>query len=87
MASTTPKMRRCGGPNVFCPAGTKLPQLVHSGFYTADPELIPCPPGAWRNFTSVRDPTVPANTPTQEHVVRSATETAATALAKLPLPD
>ena len=46
-------MRYCGGDDVFCPPFTVAPIQVHSGFYTADYLYEVCPPGQWRNLTTL----------------------------------
>lgn len=53
-------MRYCGGDDVFCPPFTVAPIRVHNGFYTADYMYEVCPPGQWRNLTTLsrsNDPT------------------------------
>lgn len=52
--SVSPQMRKCGGDNRYCPPGVVAPIKVHTGFYTADYRLQPCPPGKWRNLTYVK---------------------------------
>mmetsp|Transcript_22127 Transcript_22127/g.33207 ORF Transcript_22127/g.33207 Transcript_22127/m.33207 type:complete len:730 (-) Transcript_22127:1298-3487(-) len=51
IASTSPKQKVCGGPDVYCTANSTHPQQVQRGYYTSKVEDL-CPPGQWREYNT-----------------------------------